>query len=63
MLTDLSLNTLEHRRRDQKLIVMYQTVKISIPALPTETFLRPIRKQRINPKHFPNQVSSNFVQH
>ena len=42
MLNNLILGLLEHRRRDQRVVkCMYQTVKGSIPALPSETFFRP----------------------
>ena len=41
MLTNLNLDTLDNRRRDQRLKFMYRTVRGSIPALPTETFFRP----------------------
>ena len=64
MLTNLNLDTLDNRRRDQRLKCMYRTVRGSIPALPTETFFRPQKtnKRHIKPKHFPDHVSSNFVQ-
>ena len=41
MLTNLNLDTLDNRRRDQRLIFIYQIVMGSIPALLTETFFRP----------------------
>ena len=43
---------------------MYRTVRGSIPALPTETFFRPQKrnKRRVKPKHFPDHISSNFFQ-
>ena len=64
MLTNLNLDTLDNRRRDQRLKFMIRTVRGSIPALPTETFFRPQKtnKRHIKPKHFPDHVSSNFVQ-
>ena len=64
MLTNLNLDTLDNRRRDQRLKFMFRTVRGSIPALPTETFFRPQKtnKRHIKPKHFPDHVSSNFVQ-
>ena len=64
MLTNLNLDTVDNRRRDQRLKFMYRTVRGSIPAFPTETFFRPQKtnKRHIKPKHFPDQVSSNFVQ-
>ena len=62
MLTNLNLNTLDSRQRDQRLKFMYQTVKGSIPALPTQTFFRlqKTSKRHIQPKHFPDHVSSYF---
>ena len=64
MLTNLNLDTLDNRQRDQRLKFMYRTVRLSIPALPTETFFRPQKTntRHIKPKHFPDHVSSNFVQ-
>ena len=64
MLTNLNLDTLDNRRRDQRQTFMYRTVRRSIPALPTETFFLPqnTNKRHIQPKHFPDHVSSNFVQ-
>ena len=64
MLTNLNLDTLDNRRREQRLKRMYRTVRGSIPALPTETFFRPPKtnKRHVNPKHFPDHLSSNFVQ-
>ena len=61
---NLNLDTLDNRRRHQKLKFMYRTVKGSIPALPTETFFRPQKtnKTHIQPKHFPDHVSSIFFQ-
>ena len=61
MLTNLNLDT---RRRDQRLKCMYRTVRRSIPALPTETFFRPqiTNIRHVQPKHFPDHVSSNVVQ-
>ena len=64
MLTNLNLDTVDNIRCDQRLKVMYRTVRGSIPALPTETFFRPQKtnKRHIKPKHFPDHVSSNVVQ-
>ncbi|KAK2177906.1 hypothetical protein NP493_572g00000 [Ridgeia piscesae] len=64
MLTNINLNTLDNRRRDQRLKLMYRTAKGSIPALPTEIFFRPEKtnKRHIQPKHFPDHVSSNVIQ-
>ena len=65
ILIDLKLNTLQSRRRDLRLKYMYKIAEGSIPAIPAETYFRPqkINKRRIQPKHFPDHVSSNFVQH
>ena len=41
MLTNLNLDTLDNRRRDQRLTFMYRTVRGSIPALPTVTLFQP----------------------
>ena len=59
MLTNLNLDTLDNRRRDQRLKFMYRPVRGSIPALPTETFFWPQKtnKRHIKPKHFPDHVS------
>ena len=64
LLTNLNLDTLDNRRRDQRLKFMYRTDRGYIPALPTDTFFRPQKtnKRHIKPKHFPDHVSSNFVQ-
>ena len=64
MLTNLNLDTLDNRRRDQRLTFMYRTVRGSIPALPTETFFRPQKTNRrhIQPKHFPDHGSSKCFQ-
>ena len=61
MLTNLNLDTLDNRRCDQRLKFMYRTVRGSIPALPTETFFR-APKNKLQTQHFPDHVSSNFVQ-
>ena len=64
MLTNLNLDTLDNRRLDQRLKYMYRTVRGSILALPTETLFRPQKtnKRLMKPKHFPEHVSSFFVQ-
>ena len=64
MLTNLNLDTLDNRRRNERLQFMYRTVRGSIPALPTETFFPPQKtnKRHIQPKQFPDHVSSHFVQ-
>ena len=46
MITNLNLDTLEHRRRDQRLTFIYRTIKGSIPALPTETLFQPQKKNK-----------------
>ncbi|KAK2179427.1 hypothetical protein NP493_491g02043 [Ridgeia piscesae] len=63
MLTNLTFDTLDNRRRDQRQKTMYRTIKGSIPALPTGTFFRPQKtnKRHIQPEHFPDHVSSNVV--
>ena len=61
MLTNLNLDTLDNRRRNQTLKCVYRTVRGFIPALPTETFFK-TNKIHIKPKHFPDHVSSNVVQ-
>ena len=66
MLTNLNLDTLDIRRRDQRLKCMYRTVRGSIPALSTETFFRPQKQTKDTfslstfQTMYPQMLSNNY---
>ena len=63
MLEDLDLPSLQQRRKEQRLAFFYKVVGGSVPAIPPETFLTPIRnKRKIKAKTFDNCVAKNFVE-
>ena len=62
MLRDLELPTLKERRKDKRLIFMYNIVKGSVPAIPPNAYLKPIvSKRRIKAKTFSDFESKNIV--
>ena len=62
MLRDLELPTLKERRKDKRLIFMYNIQKGSVPAIPPNAYLKPIvSKRRIKAKTFSDYESKNIV--
>ena len=62
MLRDLELPTLKERRKDKRLIFMYNIQKGSVPAIPPNAYLKPIAsKRRIKAKTFSDFKTKNIV--
>lgn len=63
MLSDLDLPTLQTRRRNLRLSLLYKIAEGLLPAIPPEQYLEPIRnKRKIKAKTFSDCVSKNVVQ-
>ena len=62
MLRDLDLPTLQERRKELRLAFLYKVVEGLVPAIPSASYLTPIRsKRRIRAKVFGDYVSTNIV--
>ena len=62
MLRNLELPTLKERRKDKRLIFMYNIQKGSVPAIPPNAYLKPIiSKRRIKAKTFSDFETKNIV--
>ena len=62
MLRGLELPTLKERRKDKRLIFMYNIQKGSVPAIPPNAYLKPIAsKRRIKAKTFSDFETKNIV--
>ena len=63
MLKDQKLATLKERRKDKRLIFMYNLSKGSVPAIPSNDYLKPIiSKRRIKARSFSDYKTDNIVQ-
>jgi hypothetical protein len=63
MLQDLELPTLQERRRQQRLTTLFKILEGNIPAIPPDTFLTPIdkNKRKIKLVTFSDSVTNNIV--
>ncbi len=63
MLSSCNLQTLEERRKNNRLVYFYKVVEGKIPAIPPEKFLTVERpKRQIKAKKFEDYVSDNLVE-
>jgi len=63
MLRDLELPTLQERRRQQRLTLLYKVVEGHVPAIKSEHYLKPLRsKRQIKPKNFEGFINKNIVE-
>ena len=62
MLKNLELQTLQNRRKDNRLCLMYKIANGLVPAIPHENYLKPVlNKRRIRAKNFEDFQANNFV--
>ena len=62
MLCDLDLPSLQSRRKEKRLIFLFNIQKGTVPAIPKEDYLKPIKpKRQVRAKTFTDCVSTNFV--
>ena len=62
MLQELELPTLQRRRKEDRLCLLYKIHKEMVPAIPKDDYLKPIRtKRKIKAKKFKNCETKNFV--
>ena len=63
MLKDLDLPSLQSRRKEKRLIFLFNIQNGTVPAIPKDDFLKPIKpKRQIRARTFTDCVSTNFVQ-
>ena len=64
MLQELQLTSLQERRKQQRLTLLYKIAEGMIPALPSDSFLKPAdrNKRKIRPKRFEDYVVKNLVE-
>ena len=63
MLKELELPTLQERRKENRLSFLYKISRKQIPAIPSDTYLKPVvdKRKRKETKKFANYVTSNNV--
>jgi len=62
MLENLDLPTLQQRRRNQRLTLLYKIAEGQLPAIDPDSYLHPLKnKRRIKPNTYNNHVSSNPI--
>ena len=62
MLKDQKLPSLKERRKDKRLLLMYNLSKGLVPAIPSNEYLKPITsKRKIKAKSFSDYKSDNIV--
>ena len=62
MLADLDLPSLQERRRENRLCLLYKIDRGLVPAIDKNTYLKPIRaKRKIKAKTYENCETKNFV--
>ena len=60
MLNELELPTLQQRRKELRLTLLFKVVGGKVPAIPPSEFLEPVRNRRkITPKSFSGCVTTN----
>ena len=63
MLEDLKLPTLQQRRLESRLVMLYKVVRDTVPAINADEFLIPLRNKRnIKPRIQTDFQTTNFVQ-
>ena len=63
MITDLELHSLQIRRRDQRLQLLFRVVEGSVPTIPPHKFLHSPKtnKRRVQPKRFTDCVTIRII--
>ena len=63
MLKELELPTLQERRKENRLSFLYKISRKQIPAIPSDTYLKPVvnKRKRKETKKIANYVTSNNV--
>ena len=63
MLKELDLPMLKQRRKEDRLCLMYKIERGLVPAIPKDTYLKPIReKRKVKAKTFTDCETKNFVE-